>query len=213
LHRLAQPLMASLCISEFLDHGSGEDLQRTLDQELRRAVAVFLFLQELLEVRRSSSAVLPVCMTELLKGKLAVLEADPSRGNLGVITQVPDTLVCSGNRKALDRTLDFMFTVLRNAVLPGGSIEISARLDESAIELRMLIPSDHGELRATQLHSDARPFDTKNFDFHGRKLPEVALVRQSLDAFGGSLRIEGSQVSFAFVLALQPMQSSAVCCM
>jgi len=213
LHRLAQPLMASLCISEFLDHGSGEDLQRTLDQELRRAVAVFLFLQELLEVRRSSSAVLPVCMTELLKGKLAVLEADPTRGNLGVITQVPDTLACSGNRKALDRTLDFMFTVLRNAVLPGGSIEISARSDESAIELRMLVPSDHGEQLATQLHSDARPFDTKNFDFQSRKLPEVALVRQSLDAFGGSLRMEGSQVGFAFVLALQPIQPSAVCCM
>jgi hypothetical protein len=115
---LAQPLMASLCISEFLGNGSGGDLERTLDQELRRAVAVYLFLQELLEVRRSSSAVLPVCLTELLKRKLAELEADPTRGDLGAITQVPDTLLCNGNLKALDRTLDFMFSVLRSAVLP-----------------------------------------------------------------------------------------------
>src|ERR1700744_900252 len=67
LHRLAQPLMASLCISEFLGNGSGGSLERTLDQELRRAVAVFLFLQELLEVRRDSCVVRPVCVTELLK--------------------------------------------------------------------------------------------------------------------------------------------------
>jgi hypothetical protein len=213
LHRLAQPLMASLCISEFLGNGSGGDLERTLDQELRRAVAVFLFLQELLEVRRSSSPALPVCMTELLKGKLAILEADPTRGDLGVITQVPDTLLCNGNLKALDRTLDFMFAVLRSAVFPGGSIEISARSDESVIELRMLVPSDHGEQLATQLQSDARPFETKNFDFQNGKLPEVALVHQSLDAFGGGLRMEGSQGGFTFVLALQPAQSSTVCCM
>src|ERR1700722_17758690 len=101
LHRLAQPLMASLCISEFLGNGAGGSLERTLDQEVRRAVGVFLYLQELLEVRQSSSSVLPVCMTELLKGKLAILETDPTRGDLGVITQVPDTLLCNGNLKAL----------------------------------------------------------------------------------------------------------------
>ena len=50
LHRLAQPLMASLCISEFLGNGTGGSLERTLDQEVRRAVGVFLYLQELLEV-------------------------------------------------------------------------------------------------------------------------------------------------------------------
>jgi hypothetical protein len=209
---LAQPLMASLCISEFLGNGSGGDLERTLDQELRRAVAVYLFLQELLEVRRSSSAVLPVCLTELLKRKLAELEADPTRGDLGAITQVPDTLLCNGNLKALDRTLDFMFSVLRSAVLPGGSIEIGARCEEGVIELCMSVVSDHGEQLAAQLHSDARPFDTKNFDFQNRKLPEVALVQQSLDAFGGHLRIEGSKRDFTLVLVVQTAQSPAVGC-
>jgi hypothetical protein len=209
LHRLAQPLMASLCISEFLGNASGAGLERTLDQELRRAVAVFLFLQELLEARRSSYVVHPVCVTELLKGKLALLEADPTRGALGVITHVPDTLMCSGNLKALDRTLDFMFGVLRRAVSPGRSIEISARSDEGAIELRLLVPSDQGEQLAAQLYADARPFDTKNFDFQNRKLPEVALVHESLEAFGGDLRMEGSSVGFSFVLGLRHPQPPA----
>jgi hypothetical protein len=212
LHRLAQPLMASLCISEFLGNGSGEGLERTLDQELRRAVAVFLFLQELLEVRQSSCVVHPVCVTELLKVKLAILEADPTRGDLGVITHVPDTLMCSGNLKALDRTLDFMFGVLRGAVFPGRSIEISARSHESAIELHLLVPSDQGEQLAAQLHADARPFDTKNFDFQNRKLPEVALVHQSLEAFGGDLRMEGTNVGFSFVLGLKHPQPPALFC-
>jgi hypothetical protein len=210
LHRLAQPLMASLCISEFLGNGSGGSLERTLDQELRRAVAVFLFLQELLEVRRDSYAVHPVCMTELLKGKLALLEADPTRGALGVITHVPDRLMCNGNLKALDRTLDFMFGVLRRAVFPGGSIEISARTHESSIELRLLVPSEQGEQLAAELHADARPFEGKNFDFQNRKLPEVALVQQSLEAFGGDLRVEGTKVGFSFVLGLQHPQPPAV---
>jgi hypothetical protein len=210
LHRLAQPLMASLCISEFLGNASGESLEQTLDQELRRAVAVFLFLQELLEVRRSSCVVHPVCMTELLKVKLGVLEADPTRGALGVITHVPDRLMCSGNLKALDRTLDFMFGVLRRAVLPGRSIEISARSHESALELRLLIPTDQGEQLAAQLHDDARLFDSKDFDFHNRKLPEVALVQQSLEAFGGDLSMEGTNVGFSFVLGLQHPQPPAL---
>jgi hypothetical protein len=195
--------MASLCISEFLGNGSGGSLERTLDQELRRAVAVFLSLQELLEARRSSATAGPQCLTELLRGKLAVLEADPTRGDLGVITQVPETLLCNGNLKVLDRTLDFVFGVLRGAVVPGGSIEISARSLESSIELHLLVASDHGEQLAAQLSSDARPFDTKNFDFQNRKLPEVALVQHSLEAFGGDLRMEGGTAGFAFVLALQ----------
>jgi len=210
LHRLAQPLMASLCISEFLGNGSGGNLERTLDQELRRAVAVFLSLQELLEARRSSAAAGPLCLTELLRGKLAVLEADPTRGDLGVITQVPETLMCNGNLKALDRTLDFFFSVLRGAAFPGGSIEISARSLEGSIELHLLAASDQGEQLAAQLHSDACPFDTKNFDFQNRKLPEVALVHQSLEAFGGSLRMEGSKAGFAFVLALEAPHSAPI---
>ncbi len=188
-----------------------EVLEQTLDQELRRAVAVFLFLQELLDVRRSSYVVHPVCMTELLKVKLALLEADPTRGALGVITHVPETLMCNGNRKALDRTLDFMFGVLRRAVFPGGSIEIRARAHESAIELHLLVPSDQGEQIAAQLHADARPFECKNFDFQNRKLPEVALVQQSLEAFGGDLQMEGTKVGFSFTLGLQHPHPAAFC--
>src|ERR1700712_2884383 len=101
LHRLAQPLMASLCISEFLGNGTGGSLERTLDQEVRRAVGVFLYLQELLEVRRNSSAALPICLTGLVREKLAVLAADPAAAGLEIEVRLPDPPMCRGNHKAL----------------------------------------------------------------------------------------------------------------
>jgi hypothetical protein len=212
LHRLAQPLMASLCISEFLGHGSGGDLERTLGDELQRAVAVFLFLQEMLEARRSSHAAVPVCLAELLRAKLGTLDAVGVPEVAGRVVQLPDTLMCQGNRKALDRTLDFLFEVLGGAVRPGGTLEIATRSCDQGIELRMAVVSDRGEELAARLHSDARPFDSKSFDFRNRKLPEVALVQTSLEAFGGDLRIEGSDAALAFSLFLRHVHSEPVCC-
>src|ERR1700722_797691 len=113
LHRLAQPLMASLCISEFLGNGSGGSLERTLDQEVRRAVGVFLYLQELLEVRRSSSAAVPICLAGVVRDKLAVLATDPAAAGVEIEARLPDTLLCRGNLKVLDRALDFLLGTLR----------------------------------------------------------------------------------------------------
>src|SRR5271168_4984184 len=96
LHRLAQPLMASLCLSEILGKGSGGELEQTLDQEIRRSVAVFRFLQDLLEVRSSSSGVERIGLAELLRAKLA----EPTLAEEKVTVAVAEALVCQGNRMA-----------------------------------------------------------------------------------------------------------------
>src|ERR1700688_1305653 len=88
LHRLAQPLMASLCISEFLGNGTGGELERTLDHEIRRSVGVFTALQQLLEIRRSSTAVDSICVAELLRAKLV----DPALSAEKIAVTVPETL-------------------------------------------------------------------------------------------------------------------------
>jgi hypothetical protein len=204
--------MASLCISEFLGNGSGGSLERTLDQEVRRAVGVFLYLQELLEVRRSSSAAAPICLAGVVRDKLAVLAMDPAAAGVEIEARLPDTLLCRGNLKVLDRALDFLLATLRAAVFPGGAIDISARALEQWIELRLVVPSKQGEQLAAQLLSDTRPFDTKNFDFQNRKLPEVASVQQSLEALHGDLRIEGTNVALAFVVAVRHPHPPPDCC-
>jgi hypothetical protein len=212
LHRLAQPLMASLCISEYLGHGSGGDLERTLSDELQRAVAIFSFLQEMLEVRQRSHAAAPVCLAELVRARLGALDAGAALGGVGTVVQLPDTLMCQGNRKALDGALDLLFEVLACAVRPGEPLAISTRLRDQGIELRMAVASDRGEELASRLRGDARPFEGKSFDFRNRKLPEVALVQASLEAFGGDLRIEGDDAKLAFSLLLPQAHGDPVRC-
>jgi hypothetical protein len=205
--------MASLCISEYLGHGSGGDLERTLGDELQRAVAIFLLLQQMLEVQQSSQAAVPVCLAELLRAKLGTLDANGALGaGAGTAFQLPDTLMCQGNRRALDQALDLVFELLGGAVRPGESLEIGTRLLDRGIELRLAVASDEGEELATRLNGDARPFEGKGFDFRNRKLPEVALVQTSLEAFGGDLKIEGSDAMLAFSLVLRHPHSEPVCC-
>jgi len=192
--------MASLCISEFLGHGSGGDLERTLDQEIRRSVAVFNALQELLEVRRSSSAVECVCLTELLQAKLM----EPMFAEGGVTVALPETLLCRGSRKALERAVALLLAASLRARSQGGTMSIRAcRLGE-AIEVRALTESVQGVAIAAELRADANPFEGKSFDFHRRAVPEIAIVQQGLEASGGDLRIEATATSLTFVLLLPP---------
>jgi hypothetical protein len=199
--------MASLCISEFLGNGLGGDLERTLDQEIRRSVAVFKALQQLLEVRRSSEAVDLICLAELLRAKLE----EPALGAGAIPVVVPETLVCCGNRKVVERALDLVLTRSLEARSEDGSMTIHASVAEGAIELRSTTQTEQGEKIAAELRSDALPFENKSFDFQNRTLPEIAIVQQGLEASGGDLRIEVTATALSFVLSLRPV--STIACM
>src|ERR1700692_2894857 len=161
LHRLAQPLMASLCISEFLGNGAGGELEQTLDHEIRRSVAVFTALQQLLEVRRSSAVVDLLCVAELLRAEVV----DPALGAGRLAVTVPETLVCCGNRMAVERALDLLLMRSLQARTKDGRMTISACRIDGAIELRSTSETALGEEIAAELGGDACPFEGKNFDF------------------------------------------------
>jgi hypothetical protein len=207
LHRLAQPLMASLCISEFLGNGAGGELERTLDHEIRRSVAVFTALQQLLEVRRISAVVDSICVAELLRARLA----DPALSAEKFAVAVPETMVCHGNRMAVERALGLLLTRSQQARAQDGSMTLSACRSEGAIELRLMTETEQGEQIAADLRGDECPFESKSFDFQGRMLPEIAIVQQGLEASGGSLRIEATATALTFVLSLRA--APAVSCM
>jgi hypothetical protein len=207
LHRLAQPLMASLCISEFLGNGTGGELERTLDHEIRRSVAVFTALQQLLEIRRSSAVVDSICVAELLRAKLVELPLSAEK----FAGTVPETLVCRGNRMAVERALALLLTRSLQARAQDGLMTLSACRIEGAIELRSTTETEQGEEIAAELRGDECPFEEKNFDFQSRTVPEIAMVQQGLEASGGALRIEATATALSFVLSLRA--APAVTCM
>jgi hypothetical protein len=191
-------------MSEFAGNASGGSLERGLDQQIRRAVGMLRFLLELTEEREANRGSIRLPLADLLRTKIGSSELSSRLGALRPSVQVPDSLICWGNRNALERALDFVFEVLIGAANSNGRLEITARCGEEAVELRLSIPSDQGDQLAAKLRRDVSPFKAADFAFHTDELPEASRVQAALEASGSEMCIEGSNSSLTFALFLQP---------